>query len=197
MKQNIKLKQQGVALFVSLMFLIIITVLSLSAMNTSIMEQRMSANSQHSMEALQYAQTIQDYFYHNAKMVKYKDDLLGVNSWGEPKSTCFGKTDKFNGDPCDFYFPADFFDELEKSIGSENLAGLYSAEIIEYPAAFSQSKSTDKLTPYELVVSFNNTANGFGQATVILGYSGASGVETGGGGPDYAPDVNAQGETSQ
>ena len=192
MKQNIKFKQQGVALFVSLMFLIIITVLSLSAMNTSIMEQRMSANSQYSMEALQYAQTIQDYFYANAKAA----NLLEVNDISTPRSICFGKANKY-ADPdvaCDATFPANFFDNLQNNINTENLAGLYSAEIVEYPETYSQSKTTDLLKPYEFIVTYNNTANGFGQATVVLGFSGPKAIE---GSSIDTGNVDAEGNTIQ
>ena len=195
MKNNIKLKQQGVALFVSLMFLIIITILSLSAMNSSIMEQKMSSNNQHSMEALQYAQSIQDYFYAKAKAA----NIMEINDISVPRSNCFNKSTTLKGDACDLTpFPVGYFTEMHTNITSETLTGLFTAEIIEYPETQSQSKSTDTLKPYELVITYDNTVAGFGQATIVLGISGAkavggSSVDTG----DVGGGVAGDGETLQ
>ena len=53
-------KQEGAALFMALMFLIIITMLSLSAMRSSIMELRMAGNEEEQMYAVQRAQAAID-----------------------------------------------------------------------------------------------------------------------------------------
>lgn len=53
-------RQEGAALFMALMFLIIITMLSLSAMRSSIMELRMAGNQEEQMYAVQRAQAAID-----------------------------------------------------------------------------------------------------------------------------------------
>lgn len=52
--------QHGAALFMALMFLIIITMLSLSAMRSSVMELRMATNSESEINATQRAQAVID-----------------------------------------------------------------------------------------------------------------------------------------
>lgn len=52
--------QQGAALFMALMFLVIITMLSLSAMRSSVMELRMAGNAESKAAAMQRAQSIID-----------------------------------------------------------------------------------------------------------------------------------------
>lgn len=54
------LRQRGAALFMALMFLIIITMLSLAAMRSSIMELRMAGNAESQVNAVQRAQAIID-----------------------------------------------------------------------------------------------------------------------------------------
>lgn len=53
-------KQRGAALFMALIFLIIITLISLSAMRSSIMELRMANNSEQEAQAAQRAQAVID-----------------------------------------------------------------------------------------------------------------------------------------
>ena len=53
-------RERGAALFMALMFLIIITMLSLSAMRSSVMELRMATNSESEINATQRAQAVID-----------------------------------------------------------------------------------------------------------------------------------------
>ncbi len=50
-------KQQGAALFVSLMFLILMTIIGLNALNTSTSDERMALNSQHQQEVFHAAES--------------------------------------------------------------------------------------------------------------------------------------------
>lgn len=95
MKKTVS-RQQGVALFTALMFLVILTLISITAMQTSTMELQMAGNEQARRVAVDSAQSATDVVVHSNRIL--------IGAIGD--ITCFGfgvvpPDTTPNGDVCD------------------------------------------------------------------------------------------------
>ncbi|MCK5640751.1 MAG: hypothetical protein KAJ19_08135 [Gammaproteobacteria bacterium] len=142
--------QTGAALFTALVFLVIITLLSLSSMRTSTMELRMASNDQEHTRAIQIAQAAVD-------TVLVGNNFL-VTSVGS--TTCFnvGGCDT-NNDLTTAPFSANYH-KVEitlQSIGSFKCRSCASSGSLFQGAAF------------DIDSNYNETAVGGGRANVVQG----------------------------
>ena len=158
---NYHSKQKGTALFITLVFLVIITLLSLSAMNSSVMEQKMSANFQYNLEAFETAQSVVDSTLESSGSFKVTEDI--------DDSHCH------NIDNCDdtYNLDGDFTGNIngDASIASK-LKGIITrtdAGSVPVPRGIDTSADKFNAAMFEVMGTYDDTANGYGQSTIVQG----------------------------
>lgn len=171
--KNISLisRQQGVALFVSLVFLVIITVLSLSAINTSVMEQKMASNSQLGMEANQYTQLIQDLVQ---EIVNEGSSGFKFIS-GKERTVCINKTTSIKGS-CDttvIQLTNAINTNVDNAVSTAAInSSTFSAEVLQFQQLTNVRKEADEgaghisIAPYEIIATYIPD-----NVTFVRGYS--------------------------
>lgn len=152
-------RQAGAALLVSLLFLIVLTILSLSAMNLSITEQQMSANTQYKMEALQQAQSVVDATLTEPTPTDNRFRVLG--------SAGYTICDQ-NRTGCDQTFTLS---------GPVNDGAAVTSDIVRLdpntlPAPRGIDTSADKyhVALFRVDGKYDNSTNGYGRSNVSQGY---------------------------
>ena len=180
--RNLKLRQTGSALLVSLLILIIITILSLSAMNSSMMQQRMAANFQAEMEAFEYAQSIMDVILNENHFEVKSPDSDGDDF--EEYTSCYSSSgstdiDDSRGNDCN---DATSIDSYLSSILSDNLhvsnSTAVTAEIAQFGelagfrSKFDKGSSAGSFSyiSFEVRAAYDDTANSYGKSEVVQGY---------------------------
>lgn len=161
-KLNNSYYQSGATLIVSLLLLVIITILSLSAMNSSVMEQKMAANEQYQREAFELSQSVVEATINSTTNFK----VIGTAGY----RVCYDNPDVLPA--CDAVYNVDSsFDN------NADITGKITGEIIRLapetiPAPRGIDTSLDKydVALFQVNGSYDNSSSGFGQSSVAQGF---------------------------
>lgn len=120
MKHVIQSKQQGVALILSLLILLVLTVLGVAAMNSTLMQERMAGNARTQAEVFETSSEgvtrALEFFYENGGDLGVLDDA--ENSYDLACGQLFGNYDSFDPDSAEAWaFPADGSWQLSSEAG--------------------------------------------------------------------------------
>lgn len=153
-------RQTGAALFMALIFLIIITMLSLASMRSSVMELRMAGNAEARAFAAQRAQAIVDATVANV------DNTPVIGGVGE--TTCMAGATGCNRTSLSLSDPTTFQDELDADYIDVVVTRLSPLEKPS-PRATGYSGASYSVATFEVSGSYDGSADGFGSARIVEG----------------------------
>ncbi|MDX1443223.1 MAG: PilX N-terminal domain-containing pilus assembly protein [Gammaproteobacteria bacterium] len=153
-------RQSGAALFMALMFLIIITMLSLSAMRSSIMELRMAGNEEEQMYAVQRAQAAIDATVTDAA----NTPVIG----GIGDTTCLPGAVGCTRDTLDLSTYPEITDDIEDGYLDVRVRRIRPLEKTA-PRTIGTSASVFSYASFEVTGQFNGLDDGRGNAQVNEG----------------------------
>lgn len=156
--------QSGATLIVSLLLLIIITILSLSAMNSSVMEQKMAANEQHQREAFEMSQSVIEATINSTTNFK----VIGSAGY----RTCYDNHDTPVLTGCDATYNVDSnFDN--NTVITGKITGeikRLAPETIPAPRGIDTSLDKYDVAVFQVNGSYDNSSSGFGRSSVAQGF---------------------------
>jgi len=151
-----------------MIFMIILTVLTLSSMNNSVMEQKITANEQYAMEAFESAQSVVDATLDSPGSIKVLSDTnvricypASVSSSDASCTQTYDLSARFSS-----------IDGDNNAFSSKITGKIIRLDPETLPAPRGLETSADKydVALFEIEGTFNNSAEGYGRSTVGQGY---------------------------
>ena len=163
--------QQGAALFTALMFLVVLTLISLAAMRSSTLEMKMATNDEARMSAFQRTQAVVD------ATIGEVDNVNVIGAVGRRQCTGTSAADTPDGLPCD---PADghsYGIALADDTYDDDVAdGLIKVVVtrlspLEAPAprSLGTSAAVYSVANFKVDAAYDGTEDGLGRGRIVEG----------------------------
>ncbi len=158
--------QQGAALFTALMFLVVLTLISLAAMRSSTLEMRMATNDEARLTAFQRTQAIVD------ATVAETDNVKVIGAVGRRTCTGSAASDTPDGLACDVYgvdLAGDDFDtDVDDGIVKVAVTRLSPAES-PAPRSIGTSAAVYSVATFKVDALYDGTDDGLGRGRIVEG----------------------------
>jgi Tfp pilus assembly protein PilX len=158
--------QRGAALFTALMFLVVLTLISLAAMRSSTLEMRMATNDEARLTAFQRTQAVID------ATIAEPDNMKVIGAVGRRTCTGASASDTPDGLDCDVYdidladdtFDADVVDGITK-IAVTRLSPAESPA----PRSLGTSAAVYSVATFKVDAAYDATEDGLGRGRIVEG----------------------------
>lgn len=158
--------QRGAALFTALMFLVVLTLISLAAMRSSTLEMRMATNDEARLSAFQRTQAVVD------ATIGETDNIKVVGAVGRRTCTGSSASDSPDGLACDAYginlADDDYDDDVADGIIKVAVTRLSPAEA-PAPRSLGTSAAVYSVATFKVDSLYDATADGLGRGRIVEG----------------------------
>lgn len=158
--------QRGAALFTALMFLIVLTLISLAAMRSSTLEMRMASNDEARLSAFQRTQAVID------ATIGEPDNVQVIGSVGRRVCTGAGADDTPDGATCDEYGIALASDAYDADVADGTIkvavTRLSPAEA-PAPRTLGTSAAAYSVANFKVDALFDGSDDGLGRGRIVEG----------------------------
>lgn len=158
--------QRGAALFTALMFLVVLTLISLAAMRSSTLEMRMATNDEARLTAFQRTQAVVD------ATIGETDNIKVIGAVGRRTCTGADAGDTPDGLDCDLYgieLAGDSFDsDVADGIIKVAVTRLSPAEA-PAPRSLGTSAAVYSVATFKVDSLYDGTENGLGRGRIVEG----------------------------
>jgi len=158
--------QRGAALFTALMFLIVLTLISLAAMRSSTLEMRMANNDEARLTAFQRTQAIID------ATIGEPDNIQVIGDVGRRVCTGSGPGDTPDGEDCTEYGIALMSDEYDAEVGDGTVkiavTRLSPAEA-PAPRSLGTSAAAYSVANFQVDALYDGSDDGLGRGRIVEG----------------------------
>lgn len=159
-------RQTGAALFTALMFLIVLTLISLAAMRSSTLEMRMASNDEARLTAFQRTQAVID------ATIAVTDNVQVIGDVGRRVCTGTAAADTPDGEDCDVYgidLADDTYDtDVNDGIIKVAVTRLSPAES-PAPRALGTSAAVYSVATFKIDALYDGTEDGLGRGRIVEG----------------------------
>ena len=158
--------QRGAALFTALMFLIILTLISLSAMRSATLELRMATNEEAKISGFQRTQAVID------ATIAEPDNTEVIGAVGRRVCTGSVAADTPDNTACDVYTIALAATEYDADVTSHVIkVATTRLSPLEQPAprALGTSAAVYSVATFQVDASYDGTADGLGRGRIVEG----------------------------
>jgi len=158
--------QQGAALFTALMFLVVLTLISLAAMRSSTLEMRMATNDEARLTAFQRTQAVVD------ATIGETDNIKVVGAVGRRTCTGAGPADAPDGLDCDAYginlADDTYDDDVNDGLIKVAVTRLSPAEA-PAPRSLGTSAAVYSVANFKVDAAYDGTDDGLGRGRIVEG----------------------------